>query len=76
MDKNVGGRDRQLRLVGAVVLAVAGAASVLGVFPGLGTLAGAVLLVGSAGLAFNVVTQRCLVNRLFGVDTCGRPDAE
>jgi len=30
-----------------------------------------VALAGGIGLLFNAVTQRCLANRLLGIDTCG-----
>jgi hypothetical protein len=73
LPKNVGGLDRQLRAVGAVVLAAVGVAALLGVAPVLGTVGGVAALAGSAGLTFNVLTQRCLGNHLLGIDTCPAP---
>lgn len=67
--KNVGGLDRQIRfLVGTVLLTVALAGLVTDVA---GQSLALVALVGATGLLFNAVTQRCLLNRLLGIDTCG-----
>ncbi len=76
IEKNVGGLDRQVRLVVGVVLGAVGIAGGLGYLPVLGALGGAVLMAASAGLLFNAVTQRCLANHLLGVDTCKRPSGE
>lgn len=71
-EKNVGGYDRILRGVFAVVCLVAA----LGVFvlsPFGGTVDLAVVataLLASAGLTFNVVTQRCMGNKVLGINTC------
>jgi hypothetical protein len=73
--KNVGGVDRWIRAVVGVVLAAAGVASGLDYLP-FGTLGGTVMAAGSAGLLCNVVTQRCIANRLLGLNTCERPTAE
>jgi hypothetical protein len=73
LPKNVGGLDRKVRAVGAVVLAAVGVAALLGALPLLGWVGGVALLVGSAGLTFNVLTQRCLGNHLLGIDTCPAP---
>jgi hypothetical protein len=68
-ERNVGGTDRQLRfLLGGLLLLVGGVA--------LGTAAldrtvGVLAVAGGVGLLANAVTQRCLMNRLFGIDTCG-----
>ncbi|WP_159901188.1 YgaP-like transmembrane domain [Salinirussus salinus] len=68
-EKNVGGLDRQVRFVaGAVLLAVALAGLLA---DAVGRPVALVALAGAAGLLFNALTQRCLLNRLLGVDTCG-----
>ena len=68
-EKNVGGLDRQIRFVaGTVLLAVALAGIVTDV---VGQPVALIALAGAAGLLFNAVAQRCLLNRLLGVDTCG-----
>ncbi|MFB6297032.1 MAG: DUF2892 domain-containing protein [Salinirussus sp.] len=66
-EKNVGGLDRKARFVGGVLLVVAA----LGGLGTVGTGVSAVVLAAGAGLLFNAVTQRCLANRLLGIDTCG-----
>jgi len=68
-EKNVGGLDRQVRFVaGAGLLAVA----LVGVVTdAVGQPAALIALAGATGLLFNAVAQRCLLNRLLGVDTCG-----
>ena len=71
LPKNVGGRDRQIRFVAGLVLVVLGVAALVANV-GFGPTLGVVLAAGGAALLFNAVTQRCLVNRLFGIDTCGR----
>jgi len=69
MEKNVGGRDRQARYLLGSLLALVGigvlATGVAG--PTLAVMA----LAGGGALLFNAVTQRCLWNRLLGIDTCG-----
>ncbi|MEF8886619.1 MAG: DUF2892 domain-containing protein [Haloarculaceae archaeon] len=68
-EKNVGGTDRQVRFVAGTVLlgvALAGVTTA-----GVGQPVAIVALAGAAGLLFNAVAQRCLLNRLLGVDTCG-----
>ena len=68
-EKNVGGLDRQIRFVaGTVLLAVALAGIVTDVA---GQPVALIALAGATGLLFNAVAQRCLLNRLLGVDTCG-----
>jgi hypothetical protein len=67
-ERNVGGVDRRLRAVGAVVaLAVAAWALPTG-RARVGVAAG---LVG-AGLLFNALTGFCGLNALLGIDTCRR----
>jgi len=75
IERNVGGLDRQVRLVVGVALAVVGTAGGLGYLP-FGAFGGAVLMAAGAGLLFNAVTGRCLANHLLGVDTCKRPSGE
>jgi Na+/H+ antiporter NhaD/arsenite permease-like protein len=67
-EKNVGGLDRQVRFVaGTALLAVALAAAGT---DAVGQPVALVALAGAAGLLFNALAQRCLLNRLLGVDTC------
>jgi hypothetical protein len=70
LPKNVGGRDRQVRFVAGASLVVLGGAALFGTV-GLGPTVAAMLAAGGAALLFNAVTQRCLMNRLLGIDTCG-----
>jgi uncharacterized membrane protein len=73
IEKNVGGYDRIARALLAVVAAAVGVAAVTGVAGLEGTAAtvtAAVAFIATAGLAFNVVTQRCFGNALLGIDTC------
>lgn len=77
MDKNVGGYDRMVRLVVAVPLIVVGVLGITGatvVGSVVGIIGGIAALAGSASLLFNVVTQRCLTNRLLGINTCEMKD--
>jgi len=70
LPKNVGGRDRQVRFVaGTLLVAVGVAGLVVGLT--LGRTMAVMLAAGGAALLFNAVTQRCLMNRLLGIDTCG-----
>ena len=71
MEKNVGGLDRTARLVVGPLLALLGVAALLEAIPG-GTAVGAVLLVVGAVLAGTGLTQRCLLHRVFGINTCSR----
>ncbi|MFT4923705.1 MAG: Na+/H+ antiporter NhaD/arsenite permease-like protein, partial [Haloarculaceae archaeon] len=65
----VGGLDRQVRsVVGTVLLGVALAGVTTDV---VGQPVAIVALAGATGLLFNALAQRCLLNRLLGVDTCG-----
>ena len=73
--KNVGGLDRLVRAVVGVALAAAGIAGGLGYLP-FGDLSGAVLTAVGAGLLFSAVTGRCVANRLLGVNTCRRSEAD
>jgi hypothetical protein len=68
-EKNVGGLDRQVRFVAGTVLlgvALAGVAT-----DAVGQPVTLVALAGGVGLLFNALAQRCLLNRLLGLDTCG-----
>ncbi|MDL5363000.1 DUF2892 domain-containing protein [Halalkalicoccus sp. NIPERK01] len=62
MDRNVGGADRHLRILGGIVL-LGSALRARGFGRVAALLAGAVLLLTAA-------VQRCPVNALAGVDTC------
>jgi hypothetical protein len=68
-EKNVGGLDRQVRFVAAAGLLVVTLVGV--VTDAVGQPAALIALAGATGLLFNAVAQRCLLNRLLGVDTCG-----
>jgi hypothetical protein len=69
MEKNVGGWDRQARYVLGGGLALAGGA---GLAAGVvGTTVAAMAVAGGGALLLNALTQRCLWNRLLGIDTCG-----
>jgi hypothetical protein len=68
LEKNVGGLDRTVRFVAGSVLAVVGLAGLLTTV--LGATVAAMALGGGAALLFNAVTQRCLMNKLLGIDTC------
>ncbi|MFB6251742.1 MAG: YgaP-like transmembrane domain [Halobellus sp.] len=64
-DKNVGGRDRLLRAVLAMVLTVVSVRSMQKNSVTTGLLAG----LGALGLGFNAVTCVCGMNRALGIDT-------
>lgn len=70
MEQNVGGMDRTARLVVGPILLLVGIAALAELIPG-GIAAGGVALL--LGLVFTVTgtTQRCILNRLLGVDTSG-----
>lgn len=73
MEKNVGGYDRLARLVFAVPLLVVGFLGLTGVTSigsVLGPIVGVAALAGAASLLFNFFTQKCLTNRLLGINTC------
>jgi hypothetical protein len=70
MEKNVGGYDRIARGVLATLSTAVGVAGLAALGP-LTATAGVLALGASAGLWFNVLTQRCLGNQLLGIDTCG-----
>lgn len=63
--KNVGGTDRLLRAIGAVVLTVVAVGALKSGKRARGLLAG----VGALGLGFNAVTCFCGLNETLGIDT-------
>ena len=67
-ERNVGGWDRRLRAVVAVVATVGG----VWLLATGETVGAAVGLAVAAGLGFNALSGRCLGNRLLGIDTCSR----
>ena len=69
MQKNVGGLDRNARLIVGPVLLVVGLTALVQLLP-LGTLGAVAALVVGAVLTVTGVTQRCPLNALLGVDTC------
>jgi hypothetical protein len=68
MEKNVGGMDRMARLIAGPLAVLAGLGVVGGTVPG-GALVGGALIVVGAILSVTGATQRCVLNRLLGVDT-------
>lgn len=66
LEKNVGGLDRLLRAAFAMAFVAIGAWALLDSR----VLFGVTALLAATGLLFNVVTQFCGVNAMFGVDTC------
>lgn len=71
MERNVGGLDRTLRLVAGPLVALVGLALLLG-YVGGGTTLGALLLLVGVVLLGTGITQRCLIHRVLGIDTCPR----
>jgi len=69
MEPNVGGLDRTARLVGGLLVALVGVASLVGFVP-LGSTLGVVLTVVGAIVLGTGLTQQCFAYRLFGVNTC------
>jgi CBS-domain-containing membrane protein len=65
VERNVGGRDRLVRALLAVALALVAARSLRSG----NRTTGAVALVGALGFGFNAVTCFCGLNRTLGVDT-------
>jgi hypothetical protein len=65
-ERNVGGLDRTLRAVGAVLALVV--AALAWQFDADSASLVAVLV--AAGLGFNALTGFCWGNKLFGIDTC------
>jgi len=71
MEPNVGGLDRTARLVGGLLVTLAGVVSLAGLLP-LGPTVGAGLAFVGAIVFGTGLTRQCLAYRLFGVDTCKR----
>jgi hypothetical protein len=68
MKKNVGGFDRVWRLVGGAILALIGAAALVGVVS-IGVVPAAVMVV-LGGVFFTTgVVQKCIINRFLGINT-------
>lgn len=68
MEKNVGGIDRQGRIVIGVILAIAGLAA-LGGFWAVGAVIGVVALLIGIILLVTGTTQKCPINEAAGMDT-------
>ena len=68
MKKNVGGIDRQGRIVIGVILAIAGIAALSG-FWAVGAVIGIVALVIGIILLVTGTTQKCPINQAVGMDT-------
>ncbi|WP_247003460.1 YgaP family membrane protein [Halosolutus gelatinilyticus] len=68
MDKNVGGLDRTLRTVLAVVLLIVG-------YRNRDRTAGTLAFLAGSDIAATAVIQRCPANALFGIDTCPGSDS-
>jgi len=77
IEKNVGGYDRIARgLLAVVCFVVAVTLLVASPFEGTVNLAVATTaFVAGLGLSFNAVTQRCMANKVLGINTC-RVDVE
>jgi len=65
VDSNVGGRDRLLRAIGAVVLTVLA----VGAFKRGQRSRGLLAALGALGLGFNATTCFCGINEALGLDT-------
>lgn len=63
MDRNVGGADRLVRLVGGLALLSYGYRNREGT-------AGALAFIAGSDILATAVIQRCPVNSLLGIDTC------
>lgn len=63
MDRNVGGTDRVLRLVGGLILLAFG-------YRNRDTTLGTLSFVVGSDVFATAVIQRCPLNALFGIDTC------
>ncbi|GAB6859930.1 DUF2892 domain-containing protein [Haloplanus litoreus] len=72
MERNVGGIDRIARLILGPLAALAGAGVLLGALSTSQSVGVALVVVGVV-VFLTGVTQRCLVHRLLGIDTCSRP---
>jgi len=63
MDRNVGGADRRLRTVVALVLLLFG-------YRNRNKTVGTLAFVAGSDLFATALIQRCPINSLFGIDTC------
>lgn len=63
MDRNVGGFDRRLRVLGALALLVVG-------YRYRNSKLGTLAFLGGSDLLATAVIQRCPANALLGIDTC------
>ena len=68
MNKNVGGIDRNGRLVVGVVVVIAGIAALTGYW-GVGAVIGGIALVIGAILLVTGTSQKCPINEAAGIDT-------
>lgn len=64
MNRNVGGFDRTLRIVLGLAMLVVG-------YRNRGQTAGTLAFVAGSDIFATAIIQRCPVNALFGIDTCG-----
>lgn len=71
MEQNVGGLDRTARLVAGPLLLLVGIA-VLAEMLEFGTVVGVAAVVVGAVFLGTGLTQRCLLHRIFGINTCKR----
>ena len=65
LDRNVGGTDRLLRALGAVLLTIIAVRALSGGQ----RIKGVVAAVGALGLGFNATVCFCTLNKVLGVDT-------
>jgi len=65
LEKNVGGRDRQVRALLAVVLTIVAVSTLQNGKKKIGLLA----IVGALGFGFNATTCFCGMNETLGIDT-------
>jgi hypothetical protein len=71
MERNVGGFDRIARLVLGPLAALVGVGVLLGALS-TNQSVGVLLVVAGVVLFLTGVTQRCLLHRLLGIDTCSQ----
>ncbi len=64
MDRNVGGSDRLLRIVGGLALLIYG-------YHNREKTVGTLAFVAGSDIFATAIIQRCPLNALFGIDTCG-----
>lgn len=71
MERNVGGFDRNARIVVGPILALLGIALVAGILPGTLLLGAGLLLVGAI-LSVTGGIRWCPIHRMLGINTCSR----